>query len=269
MTTAAYTVEELMACVVSRELRDGELGFIGLGTGGRAFVMAVGIPTVAIRLAQLRGVDFIAQYGVKLEPLIEEAPACFTDADLLDWRCRAMIPVEDALDMFRRGMMDWGFVSGAQIDPYGNLNSVCIGEQKHPKVRLVGAIAQTDHCAHARHTMIILPHDRRAFVERVDFISGLGFGDGPGYRERFQHRGGGPGKVVTTLAVLGFNEKTRRMQVESLHPGVTRGEVERNTGFALAFPDPIPTPPPPTEEEIQLIRTRIDPKGLFLQAKVR
>ena len=268
MTTAAYTVEELMACVVSRELKDGELGFIGLGTGGRAFVMAVGIPTVAIRLAQLRGVDFIAQYGVKLEPLIEEAPACFTDADLLDWRCRAMIPVEDALDMFRRGMMDWGFVSGAQIDPYGNLNSVCIGEQKHPKVRLVGAIAQTDHCAHARHTMIIVPHERRVFVQKVDFISGLGFGDGPGYRERFQHRGGGPGKVVTTLAVLGFNEKTRRMQVESFHPGVTRGEVERNTGFALAFPDPIPTTPTPTDEEVQLIRTRIDPKGLFLQAKV-
>ncbi len=268
MKTAAYTVEELMACAVSRELKDGELGFIGLGTGGRAFIYAVGVPTVAIRLVQLRGVDFIGQYGVKLEPVIEEAPACFTDAELLDWRCRAMIPVEDALDMFRRGMMDWGFVSGAQIDPYGNLNSVCIGEQKQPKVRLVGAIAQTDHCVHAKHTMIILPHDRRVFVDRVDFISGLGFGDGPGYRERYQHRGGGPGKVVTTLAVLGFDDRTKRMQVESLHPGVARGEVEANTGFALECPDPIPTTPEPTREEIELIRTRIDPKGLFLQAKV-
>jgi len=268
MTQAEYTVEELMACAVSRELRDGELGFIGLGTGGRAFVMAVGIPTVAIRLAQHRGVDFIAQYGVKLEPVIEEAPECFTDANLLAWRCRAMIPVEDALDMFRRGMMDWGFVSGAQIDPYGNLNSVCIGNQKQPKVRLVGAIAQTDHCAHARHTMIIVPHDRRVFVERVDFISGLGFGDGPGYRERFQHRGSGPGKVVTNLAVLGFNPTTRRMRVESLHPGVTKSEVGANTGFALELLDPIPATPAPTAEEIRLIRTQIDPKGLFLHAKV-
>lgn len=268
MMGADYTVEEVMACAVSRELRDDQLGFIGLGTGGRAFVMAVGIPTVAIRLAQLRGVDFIAQYGVKLEPIIEEAPACFTDAELLAWRCRAMIPVEEALDMFRRGMMDWGFVSGAQIDAYGNLNSVCIGDQKKPKVRLVGAIAQTDHCAHAKHTMIIIPHERRVFVERLDFISGLGFGEGPGTRERYQHHGGGPGKVITTLAVLGFDEQTKRMRAESLHPGVTRQQVEAHTGFALEFPTSIPATPEPTEEEVALIRTRIDPKGLFLQAKV-
>ncbi len=269
MTTATYTVEELMACAVSRELKDGELGFIGLGTGGRAFIYAVGIPSVAIELAHHRGVDFIAQYGVKLEPRIPDAPDCFTDANLLTWPCRAMILVEDCLDMFRRGMMDWGFVSGAQIDPYGNLNSVCIGDQKQPKVRLVGAIAQTDHCAHARHTMIILPHERRVFVERVDYISGLGFGDGPGYRERYQHHGGGPGKVVTNLAVLDFHPQTRRMRVESLHPGVSREQVESKTGFALEFPDPTPPTPPPTPEEVELIRTRIDPRGLWLQAKVQ
>ncbi len=269
MMTTDYTTEELMACAVSRELQDGELGFIGLGTGGRAFIYAVGIPSVAIELAHHRGVDFIAQYGVKLEPHIPQVPDCLTDANLLNWPCRAMILVEDCLDMFRRGMMDWGFVSGAQIDPYGNLNSVCIGDQKHPKVRLVGAIAQTDHCAHARHTMIIIPQERRVFVERVDFISGLGFGDGPGYRERYQHRGGGPGRVVTNLAVLDFHPGTKRMRVQSLHPGVTQEQVKTNTGFALEFPDPTPTTPPPTPEEVELIRTRIDPRGVWLQAKVR
>ncbi len=269
MTSDTYTVEELMACAVSRELRDGELGFLGLGTGGRAFVYAVGIPSVGIALAQHRGVDFIAQYGVKVDAVIPQAPDCFTDANLLAWPCRAMIPVEDCLDMFRRGMMDWGFVSGAQIDPYGNLNSVCIGDQARPKVRLVGAIAQTDHCAHARRTMIILPHERRTFVERVDFVSGLGFGDGPGFRETFQHRGGGPGLVVTPLATLDFHPQTKRMRVRSLHPGVTRGQVEANTSFALEFPDPVPVTPEPTAEEIRVIRTTIDPQGLFLQAKVR
>jgi glutaconate CoA-transferase subunit B len=268
MTTATYTVEELMACAVSRELKDGELGFIGLGTGGRAFIYAVGIPSVAIELAHHRGVDFIAQYGVKLEPRIPDVPDCFTDANLLAWPCRAMILVEDCLDMFRRGMMDWGFVSGAQIDPYGNLNSVCIGDQKQPKVRLVGAIAQTDHCAHARHTMIVVPQERRVFVERVDFISGLGFGDGPGYRERYQHHGGGPGKVVTNLAVLDFHPQTKRMRVQSLHPGVTREQVEANTGFSLEFPNPIPVTPPPTPAEVELIRTQIDLRGVWLQAKV-
>ena len=268
MTTADYTTEELMACAVSRELRDGELGFIGLGTGGRAFIYAVGVPSVAIALAQHRGIDFIAQYGVKVDAVIPEAPDCFTDANLLAWPCRAMILVEDCLDMFRRGMMDWGFVSGAQVDPYGNLNAVCIGDQRRPKVRLVGPIAQTDHCAHAKHTMIIVPHEPRVFVEKVDFISGLGFGDGPGYRERYQHHGGGPGKVITDLAVLDFHPETKRMRVQSLHPGVTRGQVEARTGFALEFPTPIPETLCPTPDEVAVIRTKIDPRGVWLQAKV-
>ncbi|HSB80241.1 MAG TPA: CoA-transferase [Candidatus Methylomirabilis sp.] len=267
--TTDYTLEELMACAISRELRDGQLGFIGLGTGGRAFIYAVGVPSVAIELAHRRGIDFIAQYGVKLEPRIPEAPACFTDANLLAWPCRAMILVEDCLDMFRRGMMDWGFVSGAQIDPYGNLNAVCIGDQAHPKVRLVGPIAQTDHCAHAKHTMIIVPHDRRVFVPKVDFISGLGFGDGPGYRERYRHHGGGPAMVVTNLAILDFHPETKRMRVQSLHPGVTPQQVAANTGFALEFPDPLAVTPAPTAEEVGWIRNEIDPRGLWLQAKVR
>lgn len=268
MTSAEYTTEELMACAVSRELRDGELGFIGLGTGGRAFIYAVGVPSVAIALAQRRGIDFIAQYGVKVDAVIPEAPTCFTDANLLAWPCRAMILVEDCLDMFRRGMMDWGFVSGAQVDAYGNLNAVCIGDQRHPKIRLVGPIAQTDHCAHAKRTMIIVPHERRVFVEKVDFVSGLGFGDGPGCRERYQHHGGGPGCVVTNLAVLGFHPETKRMRVRSLHPGVTRARVEATTGFALEFPTPIPETPAPTADEVTTIRTLIDPHGVWLHAKV-
>ena len=264
-----YTTEELMACAVSRELRDGELGFIGLGTGGRAFVYAVGVPSVAIALAQHRGVDFIAQYGVKVDARIADVPDRFTDADLLAWPCRAMIRVEECLDMFRRGMMDWGFVSGAQIDPHGNLNSVCIGDQAHPKVRLVGAIAQTDHCAHARHTMVIVPHERRVFVERVDFVSGLGYGDGPGFRERYAHHGGGPARVVTDLAVLGFHPETRRMRVESLHPGVTRARVQAATGFPLDFAPSVTVTPAPTAEEVELIRTRLDPRGIWLAATGR
>lgn len=264
-----YRIEELMACAVSRELRDGELGFIGLGTGGRAFMYAVGIPSMAIALAQHRGVDFIAQYGVKVDAQISEVPGRLSDADLLGWPCRAMIPVEDCLDMFRRGVIDWGFVSAAQIDVYGNLNSVCIGDHRRPRVRLVGPIAQADHCAHARRTMILVPHERRVFVERVDFISGVGYGRGPGHREACQLPGGGPAKVVTDLAVLGFDPQTKRMRVESLHPGVTRDHVQAHTGFRLDFAEPVGTTPPPTPEEIELIRTRIDPRGVWLKGNVR
>ena len=108
-----YTIPELLSVAVSRELKTGQLGFIGLGTGGRSFIYSVGIPSVAIALARSRGVDFIAQYGVTLEPEISQAPECFADPFLLRWPSRAQIPVETAVDMFKRGMMDYGFISAA------------------------------------------------------------------------------------------------------------------------------------------------------------
>jgi len=254
-----YTLNELMIIEAARHIRDGETVFVGTG-----------MPMVAAMYAQkthARHMCFVIETG-PISPEVLPVPTSVSDPKAMH-RAAKLGTLREVLGcILQRGMVDVGFLGGAQIDPYGNLNSVCIGNQKQPKVRLVGAIAQTDHCAHARHTMIIVPHDRRVFVERVDFISGLGFGDGPGYRERFQHRGSGPGKVVTNLAVLGFNPTTRRMRVESLHPGVTKSEVGANTGFALELLDPIPATPAPTAEEIRLIRTQIDPKGLFLHAKV-
>jgi glutaconate CoA-transferase subunit B len=262
-----YTIWELLAARVSKELKPGELGFIGLGTGGRSFAFAVGVPSVAIALAHRRGVDFIAQYGVALEPDIENAPRCFEDRNLLTWPASAQIPVEFALDGFKRGKMNIGFISGAQIDRYGNLNSVAIGDPAKPKVRLVGAIAQPDHAANAERTLIMLPHERRTFVEKVDFRSAMGFGDGPGHRERLQLIGGGPAKVFTDLAVLDFHEQSKEMRVESLHPGITREQVIDATGFDLIWPDDVPTTAEPTEQELGWIR-EIDPDGAFLNGRI-
>lgn len=269
MSNLDFTVEEVMAVALSREFGPFEHGFIGLGTGGRAFTLAVGVPTVAIHLAHAQGKDFIAQYGVMFEPVISETPPSFADPYLLNWRSRALIPVDLCLDTFRRGKMTCSFISGAQIDPYGNLNSVVIGDHDRPKVRLTGPIAQADHAAYARRTYPILPHDKRVFVEKVDFISAVGYGDGPGYREKYGLKGGGPGKVITTRAVLGFDPDTKRMRLESVHPGVTVEEVVENTGFELIIPPNVPETTPPTEEDLRLIRTQIDPHGYFLQAKVR
>lgn len=263
-----YTVEELLAVAVSRELGDGQLGFVGLGTGGRAFAFAVGIPSVAIALAHRRGVDFIAQYGVALEPDIEGAPRQFDDRNLLRWPASAQIPVEMALDGFKRGMMDVGFISGAQVDRYGNLNSVAIGAYEKPKVRLVGAIAAPDHAANAKRTFILLPHDRRTFVERVDFRSAFGFGDGAGHRERLGLPGGGPWRVFTDLAIFGFDTETRAMQVVSLHPGIAREEVENNTQFELLWPDDVSETVPPTNDELAAIRNEIDADRAFLTGSI-
>jgi glutaconate CoA-transferase, subunit B len=262
-----YTVEELLAVQVSLELKQGELGFIGLGTGGRSFAFAVGIPSVAAALAHRRGVDFTAQYGVAFEPDIENAPRCFEDRNLLTWAASAQIPVETALDGFKRGKMNIGFISGAQVDRFGNLNSVAIGDYRKPKVRLVGAIAQPDHAANAQRTYILIPHARRAFVEKVDYRSAMGFGDGGDHREQLGLIGGGPAKVFTDLAVLDFESQTKAMRVVSLHPGISRQEVVDATDFELLWPDEVPVTQAPTDEEVSWIR-EIDKDGAFLNGRI-
>lgn len=263
-----YTVEELIAVNLSKELKNGELGFIGLGTGGRSFAFAVGVPSVAVALAHRRGVDFTAQYGVAFEPDIENAPHCFEDRNLLKWSATAQIPVEMALDGFKRGLMDIGFLSGAQIDRYGNINSIVIGSYVKPKVRLVGGIALPDHAANAGRTLIILPHSKRGFVEKVDYRTAMGFGDGPGHRERLGLIGGGPSKVFTDLAILDFEPRSRSMRVVSLHPGVTRTQVESETGFELIWPDNVPITIEPTQEELDWIHKEIDVSGAFLKGNI-
>jgi glutaconate CoA-transferase subunit B len=261
------TLEELLCTQVSAELEDGGLGFIGLGTGGRSFAFAVGVPSVAVALAHRRGIDFIAQYGVALEPDIENAPRCFEDRNLLTWPASANLSVETCLDGFKRGKMSVGFISGAQIDKYGNLNSVAIGDYRKPKVRLVGGIAQPDHAANAKRTLILLPHARRTFVEKVDYRSAFGFGDGPGHREKLGLIGGGPAKVFTDLAVLDFHPESKLMRVVSLHPGVTKEQLVEETGFELIWPEQVPVTAEPTEAELTAIH-QIDPDGAFLNGRI-
>lgn len=264
-----YTLEELLVANLAKELKDEEVGFIGLGTGGRTFVLAVGVPTVASRLAQLtHAPDFVPMLGPIVDPDLSHIPESYTDHELLSWPCRAQISVMDCLDYWQRGAIKVGFVSGAQVDMYGNVNTVAIGDYENPKVRLVGPIAQTNHMAFAEKVFIFQEHEKRSFVEKVDFISGTGFLGGHNDREIAGLRGKGPSKVFTDLAILDFCPETKRMRLASVHPGVTVEQVQENTGFELIIPDHVPVTPEPTEEEMKLIR-EIDPKGLLLEAKIK
>ena len=268
MTTTDCTLAERLAVGVSRELEDGGHGFIGLGTGGCAFILAVGIPSVASELARRhRGIDFVTQYGVHFEPDIERTPESFADPYLLSWPSKAQVRVEDCLEYFRRGKMTVGFTSAAQIDLRGNLNTVCIGSHARPKVRLVGPIAQSDHATYAKYTFVMMVQTPRTFVEMLDFRSALGHGDSPNHRERLGIPGGGPKKVFTNLCVWGF-DGSGAMQVESLHPGVTRESVRDSVSFPVSFDENCTESVAPTTEELRLIREEIDPRGLFLEAKI-
>lgn len=262
------TIYETMAVALSRQFEPKEHGFVGLGTGEQAFILAVGIPTVAAQLAVASGSDFSLQYGTLVDPDVR-LPETLGDPDLLAWSCAARLSVERCLDVFRRGMMTCSFISGAQVDMFGNLNSVQIGRERPPAVRLTGPIAQSDHAVFAQRTFVILPHDRRVFVDHVDFVSAPGYGDGGTWRSDRGLPGGGPAKVITTKAVLGFEEESKRMRLESVHPGVTVKDVVGSTGFELIIPEGVPTTAPPSHDELTAIRDGIDVGGKLLAGGIR
>jgi glutaconate CoA-transferase, subunit B len=263
------TVQETMAVVLSRQFGPKEHGFIGLGTGDRAFILAVGIPTAAAQLANDRGDDFCLQYGTLVDPDVEGLPETLGDPDLLRWDCAARLAVDRCLDVFRRGLMTCSFISGAQIDRFGNVNSVQIGRDRPPKVRLTGPIAQSDHAVFAQRTFVLAPHERRVFVEKVDFISAPGYGTGGDWRKQLGLPGGGPSRVITDKAVLSFDAESKRMTLDSVHHGVTVDEVVDATGFELLISGQVPETEPPSEGELAVLRERIDPHGRLLAGRIR
>ncbi len=157
-----------------------------------------------------------------------------------------------------RGMVDYCFLGGAQIDAYGNLNSTQIGgDWEHPKVRLPGSGGANDLGSHCWKILVLTPHDKRRFVEKLDFLTTPGYLTGPGARERAGlPAGSGPYKVITDLCVMDYDPDTCRMRVEALHPGVTLEQVHENTGFELAVREDLDRTKLPTEEEFRDLKNR-------------
>jgi len=269
--SAAYTIEELMAVVIARDLKDGEKGLTGLASGDRTGVLAVGIPLVAMGLAQhMHAPNLTIFYGgVIVNPRLEDIRTRFdSGAGLHRLRAMARVTPEYTFGLTRRGEIDFGFSTGAQIDRYGNSNSTCLGPYESPQARLVGSVLQTEHFSQCGREYVVMDHRQRSFVNRVDFITGAGYLDSAHAREHAGLHASGPRFVVTELAVLGFNAATKRMQLESLHPGVGVGLVQERTGFALLVPDTIPITPPPTDEELAILRHRVNPYGHLLPREV-
>lgn len=260
-----YTLEELLAIEVSKIIRDDEMNFTGIGTGGKAYIRACGIPLVAVGLAQRKHApNALCMMGPVLDPVLDadSIPEHNQEYDLIKWPCRAQIPLEDALGIFRLGKSGLAFASGAQVDKWGNLNIACIGDYDNPKVRLPGCLAQTDLAAYARRVCIIVPHTKRVLVDHVDFISGVG------HENREGLPGGGPYRVMTNLAIMDFNPETRQMRVKSIHPWVTKEMIRENTGFDIEIPSDVPFTPTPSQEDLRLIREEIDPGKRFLNAYI-
>lgn len=245
-----YNAMEMMICVAARLLENGAV--VGVGTGA---------PCAAAMLAQKTHAPdlFIVFEAGGLAPQLPSMPISVGDSRTFH-RGLMATSMNDILDACQRGMVDYTFLGGAQIDPYGNLNSTVIGEYGKPKVRFPGSGGANDFASFCWRTLVITVHDRRRFVEKLDFLTTPGYLSGPGAREKAGlPENTGPYKVITDLAVLGYNEETKRMQVENLHPGVDMKKVEENTGFEISAVSQILNTDPPTEEELGILRSEVDP----------
>jgi glutaconate CoA-transferase subunit B len=162
--------------------------------------------------------------------------------------------------------VDYGFLGGAQIDMYGNLNSSFIGDPEKPKVRLPGTGGANDIASLASKILVAMHHEKKRFVEKVDFITTPGYLQGGESRKKAGLLMGGTYKVITHLGIFGFEEKTKRMRLETLHPEVTLEEVKERTGFEMLIPEKIEYTKPPTEQELRSLR-ELDPDQRYTKPK--
>lgn len=271
MSAADFTVNELMTVELSRHLRDGEIGFVGVGTSGRAFTLVAGMPLAAGRLAQLTSApDFDLQIGPIIGPEMDELPSRWNDATVYSWAASGLVDGADNLDVFARGGVDVGFVSGAQVDRHGNLNVTWIDGEDGRRIRLIGALALPEHQACAGRSVILADLSPRTFVERVDYVTGVGWLDGGDSRERAGvTTGGGPALVLTDLATFDFAPGSKAMRLRSVHPGHTVEEVVAAMGFEPEVPAAVPETEAPTAEQVALLREHIDPERLLLAHEPR
>lgn len=262
-----FTRNELVTSLVAEQINDDDLVFVGVGTNGRAFTLAVGIPLVAVRLAQMTTAPGAAVYwGNLLEPDLSTVPANLRQDTFTRWPAAASpVDVGYKCDMLMRRGFDVSFDSGAQIDAYGNLNITAIGDYRRPKVRLVGCLAQPEHFAFVRRPIVMLDLNPRVFIEEVDFATSVGHRRQGQDRAQMGLGAGGPHLVVTDKALFDFDGPDRRMRLRSLHPGATLEEVLSGMSFRPDIPADVPTTPVPSAERLDLIRRVIDPERILLK----
>lgn len=249
-----YSLTELMIVEGARALEDEQVVFVGTG-----------LPMAACMLAQKThapGLVLVAETG-PINP--EVLPGTMGVSDPRTWH--GAVSIEPLLDVLggvlQRGLCDVGFLGGAQVDRYGNLNSTCIGDWHEPRVRLVGSGGASDIAACAGKTYLMMLHERRRFVERCDYITSPGFLSGPGCRDQYNYPGAGPELVITDLGVFGFHSETKQLMAKKLHPGISLEQVEERTGFALEVAEELATTEPPTVELLEVLRTEVDPRGTY------
>jgi len=245
-----YNPMELMICLAARYLEDGS-----------SVVVGTGAPCAAAMLSQkTHAPNLVIMFEAGgIGPLLPTMPISVGDSRTFHKGIMASSMLE-IMDACQRGMVDYCFLGGAQKDKYGNINSTLIGDFHKPKVRFPGSGGANDLASLCWRTLVITPHDPRRFVEKVDFITSPGYLWGKGAREAVGLAPGtGPYKIITNLCVMGFDEETKRLRVETIHPGVSKEQIVAATGFELLWAPDLTVSEAPTELELEILRKEVDP----------
>lgn len=250
-----YTDGEIMAVAGSHLITDGDIVICGIGLSEICTYLAIHTHApkakVLTELGVVEPTPIHTGVGVA-DPREWFGAKCFTDyIDIMG-------------TTLQRGLVDVGILGGLEVDKYGNLNSTLLGTYDQPRRYFTGSGGANDMMSLAKKIIIIMrPHEKRKFPEKVSFITSPGFISGPRDREKAGLRGGGPFRVITDLAVLGFDGKTKQMRLLAINPRTTVAEVQEKTGFPLLIPKKVSVMTPPTVEEQRIIREVLDRDGTY------
>jgi glutaconate CoA-transferase subunit B len=242
-----------MVTAAAREITDGDVVFVGMRLPLLGFLLA--------KSTHAPNAIGVYELGIIRDTLAPEAILTMGDLPNL-YRAQWLADSADLMGLLQRGLVDASFIGGAQVDRFGNLNTNYIGGANKVRTRLPGSGGACDLASLARRHIIIMAHEKRRFVPRVDYITSPGYGDGAGWRERAGLPRGGPSAVITTLGILHFDPETKEMVLATIHPGATAENVKANTGWPLRVLDKLDTTPVPTESELAMLK-RFDPKGYW------
>lgn len=242
-----------MVTAAAREIHDGEVVFVGMR-----------LPLIAFQLAKFTHAP--AAVGVFENGIVRDTPSreflltMGDPANVVGASMCTRMPV--AMALLGRGRVDLGFIGGAEIDRFGNVNSSYIGARTHPRVKLPGSGGACDIATLARRLLVIMVHERHRLRDAVDYVTSPGFLRGREQRRAAGLAGGGPAALITTLGVFGFEAQTGEAVLRSYHPGVTVEQIRQQTGWTLRIAADVSETPTPTDEEVSVIR-RLDPEGFW------
>jgi glutaconate CoA-transferase subunit B len=242
-----------MVAAAAREIRDGELVFVGMRLPLLAFAVA--------KRMHAPGAVGLFECGLMRDDPAPELLYTMSDPPNIFgaiWSTRMI----NLMGLLQQGAVQFGIIGAAEVDRFGNVNTSYIGPREHPTVRLPGSGGAADIACLAGRVLVIMPHQRHRFKERVDYVTSPGYGDGGEWRRRVGLAGGGPLAIITTLGTFGFDSETKAAVLASHHPGVTPDQICRHTGWELHVPPDVRETLPPTEEELAIIR-RYDPQGFW------